>query len=730
MDTETSRFGGRRGVAMFVVLGTIIVVSLLGFVGLSLAGKDQSASGDFADLQSTDQVGLAGLQLAVNRLTANPANMVTQINAFISDTKSHSSTLRSWLNLKGTNVQAVSTNPGWDSLSSTAGDQSAVEVQILAVALGPDTATVPAQDSEAIYIALQCSARGRHGDLRTVQGTYLVHGVSLAFTQTIDTVVVPTYAFYVGGSLSSSNLQAAFTGTVYVGGTGGTYINSNTMTIHGNFKWNGDLKVNAPLSVDSNAYINGGLSTNGSAPLTVGGNLGVAKGFQTMNSSVTVSGNMWVGDTGTNSNWNSGVNLIVGGNLVLWPSGNFTMGGGTSLKVGGNAWLMSGLNKSSYNVGDSVSTQGSMYITDLSAAAFGFTQQNSSGVFYVKRNLVSNTGSLRTLTFNNATGRITDSMYISNNGTLSLTSALTVDSSNHAYFYHLTTSGGGKLTVKATNYTNGMSYTTGTHANYVTAPTAMALGLDTEFQKTAVNQNAMDSVVVTTAVSSHMITLTSSLMTAANAGSVMTPASMSRLYTYLDSLGELYDGYMILDLTSSSSTIVSNGTDNSGTGFVGKAMFIVDASFSVNGNWPHSQDSTDIQIIDIRGSSGALENWGWTYGNFSGIFYWQNPPCGGHNLKLPSTGTWTGAFLMGTSVPACPPYSPLSLTPNSSSIVLRTSTYVFSDIGKNLPGIIKAGVNADGTTNASKTTVATSITSPYLRQVTDKPFFEAVGVYR
>jgi Tfp pilus assembly protein PilX len=97
MDTEPSRFAGRRGVAMFVVLGTIIVVTLLGFVGLTLAGKDQSQSGDFADLKSTDQVGMAGLQLAINRLTANPANMVTQLNAFITDSRAHSSSIRSWL---------------------------------------------------------------------------------------------------------------------------------------------------------------------------------------------------------------------------------------------------------------------------------------------------------------------------------------------------------------------------------------------------------------------------------------------------------------------------------------------------------------------------------------------------------------------------------------------------------------------------------------------------------
>ena len=49
------------------------------------------------------------------------------------------------------------------------------------------------------------------------------------------------------------------------------------MTIHGNFKWNGDLQVNAALTVDSNAYINGGVYIQSLAsPLTVHGNLGVA----------------------------------------------------------------------------------------------------------------------------------------------------------------------------------------------------------------------------------------------------------------------------------------------------------------------------------------------------------------------------------------------------------------------------------------------------------------------
>ena len=711
---------------MFVVLGTIIVVTLLGFVGLTLAGKDQSQSGDFADLKSTDQVGMAGLQLAINRLTANPANMVTQLNAFITDSRAHSSSIRSWLNLTGANVAVATANPGWDPLSTTAGDLSAVEVQILAVASGPDTAAVPSQDSEAIYIALQCSARGRHGDLRTVQGTYLIHGVSLAFTQVASTVVIPAYAFYVGGSLTNSNLQASITGGVYVGGTGSSYINSNPMAIHGTFKWNGDLKVNASLSVDSSAFIAGGLYVNSTAsPLTVGGNLGVTNGFQTINGPISVTGNMWVGGTGTNTTWNSGANLTVGGNLVLWPSGNFSMGGGTNLKVGGNAWLMSGLTKS-YNAGDSVRTLGNLYLTDSSTTVgFAFSQQNSGG-FYVKQNLVSNTKVAQTLTFNNAPGRVSDSMYISNNGTLSLNSVLTVDLSNHAYFSHLSTSGSGKVTVQGTNYTNGQSYTTGSHANYVKAPIADSLGLNAAIQKTDTANNAMDSVVLTSTVAAHMITLTSTLLSQAGVGANTTfsPSTMSRLFRYLDSTGQTYDGYMILDLTSA--TTITTFSDSAAGGFVGKAMYVVDASYNINGNWPHSQDSTDIQILDIRGTSGALESWGWKYGNFSGIFYWQDPACGGHTLQLPSSGTWTGAFLMGMN-PTCA----VTMQPNSSSISLVLSQYVFTDIGKNLPNVIKAGVHStNGTTNSSTAAVMTTTTSPFLRQVTDKPFFETVGVYR
>jgi hypothetical protein len=77
------------------------------------------------------------------------------------------------------------------------------------------------------------------------------------------------------------------------------------------------------------------------------------------------------------------------------------------------------------------------------------------------------------------------------------------------------------------------------------------------------------------------------------------------------------------------------------------------------------------------------------------------------------------------------PTCAVTMQPNSSSISLVLSQYVFTDIGKNLPNVIKAGVNStNGTTNSSTAAVMTTTTSPFLRQVTDKPFFEAVGVYR
>jgi len=206
---------------------------------------------------------------------------------------------------------------------------------------------------------------------------------------------------------------------------------------------------------------------------------------------------------------------------------------------------------------------------------------------------------------------------------------------------------------------------------------------------------------------------------------------MNTLYTYLVGQGKTYNGYMILNLNASSHSVVDNGYDESSTGFTGKAMYIVDDKFNINGHWPHSQTISNIQIIDVRGTAGALQSWGWTYGNFSGIFYWENPGCsstnGTYSLDLPNSGNiWYGAFLMGKNKTGCE----VKVTPNSSNITLQLSQAVFTDIGVNLPNVLRAGVNADGTTNSTTTTTTKTVTTPLLRQVTDKPFFEAKGIYR
>jgi len=721
MDTEPSRFVGRRGVAMFVVLGTIIVVTLLGFVGLTMAGKDQSQSGDFADLKSTDQVGLAGLQLAINRLTANPANMVTQLNAFITDSRAHASNVRSWLNLTGTNVAAVTTNPGWDYLSTTTGDQSAVEVQILAVASGPDTAAVPAQDSEAIYVALLCNAKGRHGDLRTVQGTYLVHGVSLAFTQSIGTYVLPKYAFYLGGQLSSNNLAGNVTGDVYIGGVGGSLNGNSALTIQGMFKCAGNYSTNAATTIDSNAFISGSLNTNGSAPLTVTGNLGMGNGFSTMNSTVTVNGNFWVGGQGDANSWSSG-DLIVHRNMVFWPSGEKVIGG--KIHVDSSLWLMSGLQKQ--NFADSVrALYGSIYLADSSTVVpFNFTLVNSSGMMYAGLNFVSST--TKTLSFGATPTKCVDSLYIAGTADRpSITAAL----ANAGYVNAVTN--WGSIKVGGTTYNSGPPPTPVTHAKAVPAPSAVALGLDTNIQNVALANNVMDTIRLSnvSGAAAKMVELSYAYTAAGmTTGPIdFSPTSLNKLYHYMDSTKQTYNGYMVLNMNSTTGSLGFND-DNTGTtgGFTGKALFVVDGSFNVNGGWPHSHDSTDIQIIDVRGNSGVLSAWGWKSGNFSGIFYWENPPCGSQKLQLPSTGTWWGGFIMGTNSTNCA----TGMSGSDGSVQLIKSNSVYMDIGTNLPGLIKPGVNANGTSSSSVGTVATTTTSPFLRQVTDKPFFESIGVYR
>lgn len=713
---------------MFAVLGAIVLVTLLGAVGLTLAEKDQRLSGDFAALKSADEMGLAGLRLAVNRLEADPANLVVLLNNFITSKGS-----LSWLDFSGTTVTLQASAPGTPfHLSTDPNDKSSANVRILAVSPGDTSTGFPGLDSGMVYVTFECQATGLHNDQRTTTATYHIQGLSLAFSTGIRQFRIPNYAFYLGGQLQTSNLAATITGDVYINGSDGTFFNGNAAhTINGTLKWRGDFSTNAALTVDSNVFISGSLTLNASAPLTFNGNLGVSGGLKQMNSKLKVAKNLWVGSTfptPSATNWNAGGMLDVGGDLMFIPSSAITVG--DSIHVGGNAWFMTGIAKNG-NRGISIGKH--LFIHDSAGFSNTFRIELASRL-EVGKNLVCNVvpPGMNPPTFQLSGGA---SVYVKD--TLISMLAITGGTAAADSMAYATGGVGGNIVVdsgkRAKQGLTSLSFLT---SHYAAPPLPKDMGLDTNTQNTTVQANPMDSVkldsINSPEVYSRIVEVTSKLLSDANiTSSVMNPNALNRLYSYLDSTGRTYNGYMVLRLSSKTASAFTSSSDDV-VGFKGKAIYLVTGNNANLAEWPHSNTEANIQIIDIQ-PGGDLGSWGWRFGDFAGMFYWSDPPakyCTTNKTFNFPNGVgqrFLGSIIIGSALSAkC---DGPRITPNNGAISLIRSVAVYTDIGTNLPGLLRPAKLPDNTYRPM-TTSTVQVMSPFVRQTTSKPYFQTMGIYR
>lgn len=724
MATEKIIGTHQRGVAMFVVLSAILLVVLFGYVGLTLAGKDQTLTGDLNDIKSRDEAAISGLQLGVNRLVENPAQMIALFNAFILEGRTSKAAPQAvWFDLNAANLTLVKNEPAWFGFGSGSADSSAVKLQLLAISQG-DTSAIPSEgkDSTAVYIALRCKSRGRHRDEKLVQGTYRIHGVTVERSVSTVTFTYPKHALYVGGNYVSPNMKLGTQGgEVYVGGTGGSFLNSGAgHAIEGDLKWNGDLKLNPDgVHVKGNLYIRGMLYTNGGV-LEVDGNAGIQNGLDEMNGSkIIVHKNLWLGGVGTVGSWNGSGGLIqVGGDFVFIPSGARTP---RNLKVGGSAWIV---NSAFFPSGatDSFHIGNRLYFGD-SVSNRNLTI--SGGVFRVDSSVIFSGGGKLSV----PGGYVGDTLQV--NRTLATSAALNVVRVAQVD----TQIGVGSITGATLTPRAGKT-------NWRHLPTQAQLGIDTNLMKTAPADNPMDSVKVDNShsplVNSKVVELNSSLFLAAgvasSATSEISAANFNLLYTYLKQAGKLLNGYMVLHIGNGSG--ITNFSGNTTVGFDGKLLLVVETVLNPNGAWPHSTTKDNVQVLLVR-KRGAMDNFGWKGGNFAGILYWENP-CGIHNLNI-TGGILYGAILLGTTL-TTPGYGYTaadlagcatgSFIPNPGSVDIIRDSVVFQNIGQNLPGILVPAKDAGGNPTSQQGTATITTTTPFLRLVLGKPYFEPVGIFR
>ena len=319
---------------MFVVLGVIVVVTMLGFLGMILANKDNDQAGNAYGLKSQRVVAVSGLNLAIARFQQVPTASLAALKAFLADPT------KTWLVMSssGDPVSVQSAEPDWFALG-TGNDKSAVKIQILGIG--------SAMVDDGLPVYLRSLGRGRDGDVYETRGVYMLRGFAYASTYPTEG---PTDGLLARGGLENVDAGVNLDGGIYSGGTGTTKLQTKgasasfsrvrvrgtleiygspaaPTTVTGNSLVGGRLKItntNSWLTTGTIAYFGGNLvigyleKTIGTAKYggfgPIDGGLEVAKSFYVwgtsgpgdemfqpaspINKDLTVGENLWVRDSG------------------------------------------------------------------------------------------------------------------------------------------------------------------------------------------------------------------------------------------------------------------------------------------------------------------------------------------------------------------------------------------------------------------------------------------------
>lgn len=779
MDPKTET--PRRGVAMFVVLGAILFVTLLGVVGLTMAGRDSEESGSLFDMKTRDAAARAGITLALARMQANPAVTMAQLNNFIADSSLSRSSARKNFTFDGAGSFTLTTGataPFY--ILGTGPDVSAAAVEVVSIDFN-QPASGAIVDANGIMITLRSMGRGRNGDQRAAIGTFQLLGLEL--TQTLVTTSIRTIdnALYVSGDLKNTNIANNATGDVYVSGE--VLLNSTApQNINGRLLVNGVFKSNAALTVTKNSWIGGEVSTNGGAPLRFYKNLGLGGGLGTINTNITVDSNLNIYGSGSIT-WSGGTisagkqlyvrnqymtgtgNIVAGGNAFFYNSISLT--GNTPSTFGDGLYVDGNTNTNSFAGGNATVNGNVLFNGNQSITTDG------NNTFRAKRNLRAK-GSV---TVKNNGGFVVDTSARFDLGIADITVSLSngISVGDKAYLYanpQYKTSNGGlyaknalymKGTVDA-NFSNGSApsqwnlsvtgskiwqYENGSnlgwpfprvwnapHANVktpfvapfpslVTVPvgqpyalTSANIGMSAKDTTASLAANPPDTLQIdsaTPAVKAAMRTLTDAMCLAAGAPTNnWNGPELDSLWVYFQEQGWLYNGYMLLkfDGTSSMSNFSNAGT------FHHKGFFLIEKDINVNGKWPSSANSNCIQVINIRGASGVVGQFG-SQGDFYGVIFVSKNPGG-------FTQSWgPSSHLYGTMEFALPG---ASYTGNSGKLDIAVSPTVISDIMTNLPGALRPS-SRNGTTTTQVIATSQTLQMPSGNGATRIQFLR-VGEYR
>lgn len=744
----TTRAPERRGVAMFLVMGIILLVTLLGVAGLQLSRADALASGSILDMKSRDQAAWTGINLALARMQSNPTATAAQLSTFLGDIADSlpagSRHDRFVFTATGFTLATSSTDPQFYSLLDSAAathDKSSAAVRLLSV----DVGNVDPQgvlSSNGIVVTLQSTGRGRNNDEQTVVASYRMLGVTLQQTVVATNTANVTNALYLSGDLSNTNIGSHVNGDVYVSGNVSLNASAPQM-VDGRFRVGGNFSSNAALTVTKNSWIGGQIFTNSGAPMVFGQNLGVGGGIGVMNADLTVdsSFNLYGNSSGS---WNTATlrvgkqlfwrdqfkdvlgKIVVGGNAFFWNS--ISLKGNPTDSFRGFLQVRGALNDNTFENGDivilgnfDVRSTTSFYMRGCNLFARrnakfeGAVHQQNTGRVSIDTSAIFNAG---IADIGNAVGdaiSVGDALYLSAtnqgsfNGGASAGNRMWMKGSLSPWFSQ--NSGNGQWRLSSTgsrswryqgpilsggqnprvlnssqNNFDAFAMSPVVFPTLFTAPSGQPWGLTNDSigmtpldTMTDLSANPPDTFAVNSTksplVDTSKVVLTDTLCMHAGASTNnWTASDFNKIYHYLQTTNRLLNGYMVLLINSSSSL---GSLNSAGGSFNGKAVFIIEKSIAVNGNWPASANSNCIQVIFVRGS-GSLTQFG-SQGDIYGLVYYAS---NGGSL----TQSWgANSKLYGSMQFA----NGASYTGNSGNLAISLDQNVFNDITTNLPGSLR-----------------------------------------
>lgn len=744
-----------RGMAMFVVLVVVVIASMLGYMGLQLASSDSKIAGGILDARSRDAAARSGMELALMRLGMDPSNAATQLNAFIADSSQPILSAHQWFDFSSSSFTLQVNEPDWYSIDSGAnqsavkvrllsidlgtssgapGDGVKITLECIARGRSGDEITVA-----STYRALGLQVPVRSANSPTNNFALYLNG-ALANSNMGNAI---TGNVYINGA-TSLNGSASFTiaGKLRVNGN---FSSDAPVSATENSVIRGDIKVNAtgPMTFSKSLIVTGGTDMN--ASLTVGGNLEI----QGSNGAAWNSGTLNVG----NQLWirteckEIGATVLVTGNsffdgcMRLTGSGNI-LGSTYVGRLGGNvddyvkkattingalgSWHTTNWTNywgwwsgwgSSYS--STFSTNGATLTINGDALFKAPVEQNNSGKIAISGSsqFWDGIGSIAVPGGIDATGtayvKNTHGQETFNNGYATFGNKLTMAGDIHDHFGDWGQKWRQTGTSKAWKYEADAALgspdprVTGSAGDNASAwnakgslpvPselfTAPAPVIATAYASDAYTSQDLDLSDLQTwnrpqtsdiSTVTGIVELDAANLAAAGAGSDNLVASD---FQKIHDKYKRADGWAVVRIGSSSP--IGSLSPPGGT-FSGKILWIVERAVNVNGNWPGSATTADLQFVWVR-NGGSLGNFG-SPGNFVGYIRFEEAFVGqmswGNGGTVDDTVTGAIHFVGGGS----------SVTGNGcNKLVIKNSQTVFDAISQAFPGLLSdpSGASASG----------------------------------